>query len=384
MSAPTTQTPQGQLVSAFVGQVRRHLDDLPSDDVEELVGGLEADLADSLAEAAAGGTDDPARLLGDPAVYAAELRAGAGLPPRGADRGPRRPRPWRTLERAFRSAGNRVTSAPWWPSVRDFCAVLQPVWWVLRGWIVARLILGFFKAGDSGLLRAGLGGLLLVLACVVLSVQLGRRRWGRVAPPRWLVVAGNILAVVVLPVLLADLHSPDLSLPGYTGPSDGMWVHGEPVQNVFPYDSQGQPLTGVQLFDQKGRPILAQTGASAAAARDPYGAARWNVYPLWLQGDPTYVPNGEERPGPVYLPKPALGAVPPVTLPSASPTPSAQASTGGGAASPSPTASAGASPSGTSTATATPTASASASPRVSASSPPAGAPAASAPARPAP
>ena len=78
MSAPTTQTPQGQLVSAFVGQVRRHLDDLPSDDVEELVGGLEADLADSLAEAAAGGTDDPARLLGDPAVYAPELRAGAG------------------------------------------------------------------------------------------------------------------------------------------------------------------------------------------------------------------------------------------------------------------------------------------------------------------
>ena len=61
-------------VAAFVAQVRARLGDLTEEEREELLGGLEADLAERLAE---GETE-----LGDPAAYAAELRAAAGLEPR--------------------------------------------------------------------------------------------------------------------------------------------------------------------------------------------------------------------------------------------------------------------------------------------------------------
>ena len=62
-------------VAQFVAAVRAELADLDPEVVEELTGGLEADLTDSL-EAA------PGNGFGDPAAYAAELRSAAGLPPR--------------------------------------------------------------------------------------------------------------------------------------------------------------------------------------------------------------------------------------------------------------------------------------------------------------
>lgn len=76
-------------VARFVAEVRAALDDLDAEVVEELTGGLEADLTDSLeASRTAGpgfaGADEAsaATVLGDPVGYAAELRSSAGLPPR--------------------------------------------------------------------------------------------------------------------------------------------------------------------------------------------------------------------------------------------------------------------------------------------------------------
>lgn len=65
-------------VTRFVAAVREALQDLAPDEVDELTGGLEADLDDALADDSVGGIE----RFGSPEGYAAELRSAAGLPPR--------------------------------------------------------------------------------------------------------------------------------------------------------------------------------------------------------------------------------------------------------------------------------------------------------------
>ncbi|GAA3618916.1 hypothetical protein GCM10022223_39650 [Kineosporia mesophila] len=63
-------------IADYLAAVRTALADLPADEVDELTGGLEADLAESLAE-----NGSPVEVFGPPEAYAAELRsAGAGGP----------------------------------------------------------------------------------------------------------------------------------------------------------------------------------------------------------------------------------------------------------------------------------------------------------------
>ena len=64
-------------IVTFAEGVRAALADLPAEEVDDLTEGLEADLAESLAE-------DLRRTLPDPVAYAAELRLAAGLPGRAA------------------------------------------------------------------------------------------------------------------------------------------------------------------------------------------------------------------------------------------------------------------------------------------------------------
>ena len=70
----TTSTVTPEIV-AFAQGVRAALADLPAEEVDDLTEGLEADLAEAYAE-------DLQRELPDPAAYATELRAAAGLPMR--------------------------------------------------------------------------------------------------------------------------------------------------------------------------------------------------------------------------------------------------------------------------------------------------------------
>ena len=97
-------------VTAFVAAVRSRLADLTEEEREELLGGLEADLSERLAE----GEAELGAGLGDPVAYAAELRAAAGLEARPRDVGRsacRRP------EAAARCAGHgparRCAPAVW-------------------------------------------------------------------------------------------------------------------------------------------------------------------------------------------------------------------------------------------------------------------------------
>ena len=126
----TTTAPDAS-IAAFAAAVRASLDDLPADEIDELVEGLESDLLDQASDSGEDFT------LGDPDVYAAELRSAAGIPPRSeavVDR--RKPSvvaaEWvSTRWRAAVERMRRNAAAAW---VIDLLVSLRPVWWLARGW----------------------------------------------------------------------------------------------------------------------------------------------------------------------------------------------------------------------------------------------------------
>src|SRR5690606_11086939 len=79
---------------------------------------------------------------------------------------------------------------------------------------------------------------------------------------RSLIAVGNAIAIFGVLVVLAvgaslvERGAYAEPYPDPAGPTgSGFWVDGREVRNVFPYDSQGQPLSGVQLYDEDGQPI---------------------------------------------------------------------------------------------------------------------------------
>ena len=308
----------------YSAAVRSELADLPADVVEELTGGLEADLAELAAES----STPLAERLGAPRGYADELRSAAGLAPRSAAAAGAGSGLWARATEGVREdvdhALTHLRGQRWWPGAVERAALLRPAWWVLRGVLAAWLLHGFFSG--PGLEP---GGVVLALVAVAVSVELGRRRpSGRWSRP--LVVAGNVLALLVAPVALLGLTTPTQSVyTEYTGSgpatSTGVWVDGRQVTNLYPYDAQGQPLTGVQLLDDSGQPVSTTTGdaedwaasiegSPVAPVVDAEGAVHWNAYPLAVHSDaggPAVVPP---------LPQPTLAPLLVAGAPAATPT----------------------------------------------------------------
>ncbi|MFN8078105.1 MAG: hypothetical protein U0Q19_00935 [Kineosporiaceae bacterium] len=257
-------------VAAFVAAVRRALDDLTPDEIDDLTGGLEADLDDALTD---GGAASGIERFGSPADYAAELRSAAGLPPRAAAGGRRAAGLVDLLgaQRAIVLA--RLERQAWWPPVRDFLLVLRPAWWLMRAGLFSTV---FFGVGYGGL---SWGLIMLFGVLLVLSVQAGRRGWAR--RNIWLrvgFVAINAVAILLVPGGLRLLPTSTTiydTVP--EPPRNGLWLNGTEVRNVLVYDAQGRPLTDVQLFDENGKPL--SVGESART-------------PLW-QGDTSMVYSGQ-------------------------------------------------------------------------------------------
>lgn len=282
-------------IAEFAEQVRAELADLSADDLDDLTDGLEADLAESLEE-------DPTRELPDPVAYAIELRTAAGLP--------QEPKPGRGLRGAVRgmTSGLRSTRDQVVASLRDhpmtagmlgFAEALRPTWWVLRAWVAYWLVAAIFGS-EAGVASRDLW-LLVLLAFVVISVQLGRGRWRARGVPT-LVLVGNIVAMIaVLPVLASAASGPGTSEMVYVAdpePVAGTTMNGRPVTNVFVYDAEGKPLKDVQLFDQDGAPLVPFRDPDPACVdlecnedggmvpqprRLETGEPAQNVYPLRMQ-----------------------------------------------------------------------------------------------------
>jgi len=265
-------------VSAYAAQVRAHLADLPSEQVEDLTDGLEADLAEALAdpdarpvtgEVPAVRVDGPAgetildlaARFGSPADYAAELRSAAGLPPVAdpgvPDLGTTR---WEDLQAWWAVQKQAVVSHPSWPGVSGFAESIRPAWWVARGWVLFGI---FFTVGsDDGAVVAprSLPEWVVLLGLVWVSVELGRGRWDARGKGRPFVFAANVLAAVFLIPGVVSMASPPEVRYVESGASpaalsDGVYVDGSRVTNLFVYDADGEYVEHAQILDNQGRAV---------------------------------------------------------------------------------------------------------------------------------
>ncbi|MBO1900460.1 hypothetical protein J4H92_00675 [Leucobacter weissii] len=292
-----------QLTAEFVAAVRDRLSDLSAEELDELLDGLQADLADRLSD---GGE------LGDPDSYAEELRQAAGLPPRRQTGEPTRRTLRDVADAAESGLRNWLEGTKLRRGVRDFLLSLRPLWWVLRG--VALAGIAVFVTGSTvpsygvEIPDPSLWTLFLLVLGIVLSVQWGRGRW---APNRWLValrrVAGAVAVLVLLvwPPMLASWVNQMIYVQQYGQEAEyfdsswGLTSDGEQIRNIFAYDCTGAPLDGVQLFTESGDPLTTLQGGEAPWYEDDESgtgeaslalnqladtASRgggWNVFPLW-------------------------------------------------------------------------------------------------------
>lgn len=310
-------------VKLFVAAVREHLGDLSEEEREELVGGLEGDMSDLVAERGV-------EALPEPAEYAAELRSAAGFTAVAA-RGRAHPRELRGRVTSWLDRG----AATWarWVEHKDHLGLpalaqsLRPVWWVVRALCATALVVemtGTYVYGFT------FNRALLAVVATVISVQIGRGAWWpgnmleRSVVLRLVVIGLNLFAIVLIPVmaqrLLITPHWLYADDNGYNDfSSQALTFHGNPVRNVYAYDAQGHPLTGVQLVDQDGRRLTVE--------RDPWDDATQQQFRLqpWLNGRTelySVFPLPEQKvdeaagtaAGEPRMPQPPFASVPPVTL----------------------------------------------------------------------
>lgn len=221
--------------------------------------------------------------------------------------------------------------------ISSFAGALQPLWWVLRGWVLYTLVVltaAFWNRGvDQRFVPRSAAGWAILTGVVLFSVHVGRglgrgRRWFR----RFLAVINLVALVLVLPTLasfstavqqrLAFASSYPVYIQGPAAapvPTNGVFVDGMQVSNLFVYDAVGNPLTQVQVFDDRGRPVRTtydggQQQWSLPGVTEPWtflpsqdedGRNRWNVYPL------SGLPSAQlEYDGITALPRPLDGETP--------------------------------------------------------------------------
>jgi len=322
-----TTVARSQEAQAYLDRVGAALADLPEEERADLLD----ELGTHLDEIAAEGTSSLEARLGSPEEYAAELRASAGLPPALSGGGPGA----RLLSRLQRVVQRRQVVV-----AREFFGALRPAWWVARAWVVVGLVAMFpgqttptWADAIPFVPRVGtpLLGLLVLLAAVVASVQLGRRRLSPRAGAA--VVALNVgAALLLLPVLVSLGESTNARYVYVTSgrrevpPQEGVYSAGRQVWNIYAYDAAGRMLHDVRLYDQKGNPLSLGLAFDKTRQQtlDAAGQRVDNAFP-YRYLDPTtgQVANPEAAPlfaVPPLLGVPAASAAPPAATPAPSPT----------------------------------------------------------------
>lgn len=294
--------------SAYLAAVEAELADLPVDDRAELVAELASHLAALDAEQEAAPL---ASRLGAPGVYAAELRASAGLPPRlpsfqptASERVPTPGRdPLEPLRRGFAWVVGSRAVAP----ISD---ELRVTWWVARAGLAT-----FALAAMTGqvampvpyVLGSRLVGLVTFAVLLWGSITLGRRSsgwrgWSRVA-----VLGGGLLVLVFGLASAAEADRPTYypTYPGEVGLPQGTVVNGQPLRNLYVYDRDGNLLRDVLIYDQNGQPVvpLSQGDEVRTVPADANGAPVPHAYPAEVR--PASIVDGTVAAG-EPLPPPAV------------------------------------------------------------------------------
>lgn len=328
----TMKLPTSEDVTHYIAAVRAELADLPPDDLDDLTGGLEADLSELVAESSSGLVG-----LASPQEYAAELRSAAGFPLRAEAPTPS----WWSQQKdlARRNVAALAADHPAFRHARDLALELRPVWWLARGVVLAWLLViwGHFSL------------LLYPLAIIgaVASVYIGRRGTELVGWTRRSLVAANALAVLGLVLALGAAADSARGYQDYPPPEQmfgpGLLFNGTPSSDLYVYDKDGQPLTGVRIFTDTGQPVdLAQNnfGTDGEPLRGPldiYGHPWDNTFPVVTRR----APADSETDTDVWTPPSAIPPLeaPAATEPTTSPTgdPSATVTAPGGATTTGPT-----------------------------------------------
>ncbi|MEQ4716698.1 hypothetical protein [Nonomuraea sp. B19D2] len=258
-------------------------------DREELL----EDLDDHLAEIAAESDLPLEDRLGRPEVYAEELAAAYGDRPESRRKRRRSPRAW------VLGAHTRLMDQGPYRSLVGFLPELRPGWWVLRGYLLAMLLLA--ATSEGGLVPANITGWALVAAGVCASVWLGRRRRGRLAAG--LVAALNLVAALTLfaGMISASSYDSDQASVAMVAPQQ-VWVDpassNEGVYNIKPYAKDGTPLTDVYLYDQDGKPLTTNPEDYGYTVDRSCGEPILNRYPLPLVRDGFEDPETAPEPRP--------------------------------------------------------------------------------------
>ncbi|MGZ4479225.1 MAG: hypothetical protein ACXVW2_11480 [Nocardioidaceae bacterium] len=307
-------------VRRFVVAVREHLSDLTEEEREELVGGLDADMSDLVAE-------HGVAALPDPHGYASELRAAAGFSPEAAPtRGALRDGLMARLDRGAGSWRGSVASGDLL-GIPAFLQSLRPAWWVLRALCAAALVAEIWAS--PGVYGFTSTRALVATVFVVVSVQIGRGAWWpgtmlrRSLSLRLVMIALNAFAVLMLPVMVdrfVAAQAPVVyasSVPDYS--DQDLTFHGVPVKNIYPYDAQGRPLVGIQLVDQDGRRLMVESTSYDDSTGDPAAMVPWmngrtqlfSVFPLAQRAQD---PNTGDPAGQPAIQSPPFNSLPPVTM----------------------------------------------------------------------
>lgn len=302
-------------IARYLDGVRAALLDLPPQVRDELL----EDLLAHLTEVAAESEEPLVDRLGQPAAYAAELRATAGVET-GETQSLQDSTQWlyaavNRLKNAVNVVDRRAGRFIGYPRARDFLVLLAPAWWVLRGYVVAMIVLNTLF-GYQGLTPSadaeGLVGTLLIAAMTIGSIKLGA------ISPDWSSLrrfaAYSATAVLGFVLLVGVLTLDDRS---EASDSVSVWNPWSGIEDVYPYDANGQPLIGVRLFDQNGNPIVL---GSRQCLRQ--GVADWAPNGQWSQSDNVSYPLCPWPGSPLPAPAPSLSGSHSPSSPSGSPSPS--------------------------------------------------------------
>lgn len=250
--SPTITDTATQDAERYLKDVAPHLAALPAEERADLLD----DLAQHLQEIAAEEGPPLAERLGPPEAYAAELLASAGVVPDGRPSAPLLARAGRMIEHGRQSwAGQELVR---------LSPALRPAWWVVRAYLAVSLLAGVQGGGDGvvpipELAGSQLIGLLAILAAIPLSVRLGERslRGGG----RLLLAGAHVVLAIYGLSLLGDAGSTQIRYvdaggpPTYADRGCLAAASGQPITNLYAYDTDGRLLDPVLLFDQDGQPV---------------------------------------------------------------------------------------------------------------------------------
>jgi hypothetical protein len=275
----------------YAQAVREALADHPERD--ELL----EDLDDHLAEIAAESDVPLEERLGPPEAYAEDLLAAYEDRPESAQK-----RRYRVRDRLGSwHSGLRGQSA--YRGFAAFLPELRPGWWVLRGYVLAMLLLSL--PGEGRVTPQDPVDWVVLAAAVWASVWLGRRTRGRLLAT--LAIVANLAGAVALLAALTAAQFKTSQPVAYAvnKPMNVLMVGGDSdnVYNIKPYAKDGTPLTDVYLYDQDGNPVLTHPEDYGYTVDPGCGEPILNRYPLPLIGGrmSTGRPSTCESPEPVPM-----------------------------------------------------------------------------------